>query len=94
MKRLRFRALDHVQAFSGGNNERLDHVMERKKTVRTEAEKKTSKESEEKRPKKNGQNLQRKKKKKKKKRAELFLSFVCATNTQRERESSAERKKR
>ena len=31
MKRLHFRALDHVQAFSGGNNERLDHVMERKK---------------------------------------------------------------
>ena len=27
MKRLHFRALDHVQAFSGGNNERkLDHV--------------------------------------------------------------------
>ena len=33
MKRLRFRALDRVQAaLSGGNNERLDHdVMERKK---------------------------------------------------------------
>ena len=84
MKRLHFSALDYVQAFSGGNNERLDHVTE-EKTVYTE-EKKISKETK----------IQKKEKKekKKKKRAELFLSFVYTTNTQRERESSAERKKR
>ena len=96
MKRLRFRALDHVQAFSGGNNERLDHVMERKKTVRTEAEKKTSKESEEKRPKKKVKICKEKKKKKKEKKSRTFPRIrLHTTNTQRERERlSVQREKK